>query len=165
MRDDSITLPTAPFRRRHRELLAGLDDVERVADRLFGFDQGVASQQLYSVIDFLQARLLTQVIAEGEALYPILERVVGSSEATELMRMERAELSSRVERLQNTVAEALDVWPDRQLAASIVAQIHSLVALIRLHCRKKSEVLFPILDSAITVDEVSVLFEGASGRQ
>lgn len=165
MRDDSITLPTAPFRRRHRELLAGLDDVERVADSLFGLNQGVASQQLYSVIDFLQARLLTQVIAEGETLYPILERVTDSSEAAELMRMEQAELSSRVERLQDTVAKALDVWPDRQLAASIVAQIHSLVALIRLHCRKKSEVLFPILDSAVTVDEASVLFEEASARQ
>jgi len=60
--------------------------------------------------------------------------------------------------MRESVTAALDDWSVEQ-AAMIAHQLSGLSSIILLHFRKEEEVLLPILDKTLTVEEAEALFE------
>lgn len=152
-------LPTDPIRTEHRELLPHIQELERASLEVAQWSQGVASDRLYHIIDFLKGHLLPHATAEEEILYPAIDEAVGSANATATMKIDHDEIAIRIEHLRETIVKALDLWPDGEQTAAIVRQLSVLHGVILLHFRKEEEVLLPILDSMLTIEEARALFE------
>ena len=152
-------LPTGPIRTEHRELLPHIEELDRAAIEVTHWNQEVASDRLTHIVDFLEGHLLPHAMAEEEILYPAVDEAMGIGNATATMKVDHSEISSRVEHLRATITEALDIWPDRERTAAIARQLSALHSIILLHFRKEEEVLLPVLDSALTIEEAEALFE------
>lgn len=152
-------LPTDPIRTEHQELLPHLAELERAATEAFAWRQEEASDRLHHIVDFLENHLLPHAAAEEEILYPAIDQAMGVPDATATMKVDHDEIATRVQRLRETVTTALDIWPDQSRVADIVRQLSALSAIIVLHFRKEEEVLLPVLDAALTVEEAEALFE------
>lgn len=153
------TRPTEPIRAEHRGLIPDVEAVDRAAIELAQWNQEAASDRLFHIIDFLEGHLLPHAAAEESVLYPAIDEAMGAANATATMRVDHDEIASRVQHLRETITKALEVWPDAERTAAVVRQLSALAAIILLHFRKEEEVLLPILDSKLTVDEAEALFE------
>lgn len=158
-RINMTTRPTEPIRTEHRGLIPDVEAVDRAAIELAQWNQEAASDRLFHIIDFLEGQLLPHAAAEESVMYPAIDEAMGAAIATATMRVDHDEIASRVKHLRETITKALDVWPDAERAAAVARQLSALAAIILLHFRKEEEVLLPILDSKLTVDEAEALFE------
>lgn len=153
------SLPTEPIREEHRELLPHLHELERAATEVTRWTSEVAFERLPPIVGFLQDHLLPHALAEDEILYPAVDQAMGVPNATETMRVDHDEITTRVRHLRATITAALAKWPDDENIAGIAHQLSALSGIILLHFRKEEEVLLPILDSVLTVEEAEALFE------
>lgn len=152
-------LPTEPIRREHRELLPTLEELEQAAVAVSDWSAEVAAERLHQIVDFLEHHLIPHAAAEEEVLYPAVDQLTGTVTATATMRVDHQEIASRTARLAATVAAALDGWPNDEQAGDIARQLSALAGIILLHFRKEEEVLLPILDSVLSLEEAEALFE------
>lgn len=152
-------LPTDPLRTEHRELLPHLEEMGKAAVEASQWSHDVASDRLFHLVDFLESHLLPHATAEEEILYPAVGEALGARGATATMSVDHDEIATRVKRLRETIPGALNEWPNGEPAAAIVRQLSALHSIILLHFRKEEEVLLPILDSVLSVDEARALFE------
>jgi len=152
--------PTEPIRAEHRDLAPHLQELDRVADELAEWSHETAAKRLHEILDFLEGHLLPHAAAEEEGLYPAIDRAMGVTNGTATMRVDHEDISARVRQLRVSVVEGLDVWPTGEHSAAIARQLSALSAIIMLHFRKEEEVLLPILDSAMSSEEVEALLAG-----
>jgi iron-sulfur cluster repair protein YtfE (RIC family) len=61
------------------------------------------------------------------------------------------------------VDQALEDWDNREMVATVSRQLAAISAIVELHFRKEEEVLLPILDEGLSVEEGHALFETAHG--
>ena len=151
------TLPTDPIRQEHLELIPHLQELASAAVEVGGWLQEVASDRLHHIIDFLSNPLLPHAAAEEEILYPAIDEALGAP-ATATMQVDHEEIATRVAKLSDRVGTALDVWPDSEQVSDISRQLSALAAIVTLHFRKEEEVLLPVLDTALSVEEAAALF-------
>jgi len=151
-------LPTDPIRREHRHLQPHLEELEAAATEVGQWDKAAASERLPHIVDFFETHLIPHARAEEEILYPAVDEAMRVPNATATMRVEHDEIAVRVGRLRESVNAALDDWSVEQ-AAMIAHQLSGLSSIILLHFRKEEEVLLPILDKTLTVEEAEALFE------
>lgn len=151
-------LPTEPIRREHRDLLPHLRHVEAAAAGVMEWDGVEARRRLPRIVEFLVGDLIPHAVAEDEVLYPAVDRVMGAA-GTATMRVDHVEIGERIERLASTVEGALVAWDDAGVTADLSRQLAGLAAIVLLHFRKEEEVLLPILDSGLTVEEAQALFD------
>lgn len=152
-------LPSDPIRTEHRDLLPHIAELDRASIEVTQWSHEVASDRLHHIVDFLESHLLPHATAEEEILYPAIDEAMGAANATATMKVDHDEIATKVAHLRQTITEALNIWPDAQLAAAIVRQLSALHSIILLHFRKEEEVLLPVLDSTLTIKEAKALFE------
>jgi iron-sulfur cluster repair protein YtfE (RIC family) len=157
-------LPTDPIRHEHMALIPHLQELERAAADVREWRKQAASDRLEHIIDFLSDHLLPHAAAEEEVLYPAIDEAMGAPGATATMKVDHEEIAARVTTLRATVGAALDTWPDPEQVGQLSRQLSALAAIILLHFRKEEEVLLPVLDAALTVEEARALFEGMDIR-
>ncbi len=153
-------LPTDPIRREHRELARHLEHLDTASARVTSMDADSAARLLPRLVSFLSGDLMSHARTEEEVLYPVVDRIAGAG-VTATMVADHVGIAERVETLANSVDKALGDWDDRDVVADVSRQLAAISAIVGLHFRKEEDVLLPILDGGLSVEEGHALLEAA----
>lgn len=158
-------LPTEPIREEHRQLAPHLGHIESAAVEVTRWTVEQAARRLPPILGFLRDDLLPHARTEEDLLYPEIDRIQGAA-TCDTMKVDHLAIGERIDLLDTTVDKALTDWDDPALVSEVSRQLAAISAIVSLHFRKEEEVLLPILDSGITVEEGHALFErmGHSGH-
>ena len=148
---------TEPLRREHQDLRPRVADLDTIADRLDDWNAGTPDD-LRTIVEFLRDHLVPHARAEEAELYPMVEQVMRAPGATSTMVADHVEIVRRIDELAETVG-AVGTGPASTAEATrLRSQLYGLSAVLRLHFDKEEEVLLPVLDAHMNVDEATQLF-------
>lgn len=142
----------------HRSLLAGIQELGRVADESVAASPEAIAAGIAESHRFLLERLIPHAAAEDDVLYPAVDRALGAPGATLTMSLDHRAVERYARELGRLAAES----PQRRSAAwaaSVRRVLYGLHAVLELHMAKEEEVYFPVLDSALTREQADRLFE------
>lgn len=154
-----MSRPTQPLRDEHRELLPQVEALRSTADMV----GDAAPSELLRAIDsahaFLTQHLIPHAQAEEDALYPAVQRVMGSREATATMSRDHAEVARLTDELAALRGEIAAAALTTGRARSLRRVLYGLHAVLRLHFVKEEEVYLPLLDAALTPEAAQSIFQ------
>ncbi len=158
----------------HRDIMAEVETLRRAVGELR--DDGdaalpIALPALRSVGRMMATRLLRHARKEDEALFPALERVMGTPDGpTAVMRQEHRAIHDRARLFRETLHELNQVEHPaivvggatlRSLAehggdaAALAETGEEIVSLLDLHFGKEEDILFPMAREILSDDEMA----------
>jgi iron-sulfur cluster repair protein YtfE (RIC family) len=154
-----MTALTQPLHDEHKELLPHVERIREVAERVCDGPISEIRSGVDESYDFLAHHLIAHAQAEDEALYPVVQKVLGSPLATKTMSRDHVEIIRYIVELA-TLKTGLNVKvltvPQAQ---SLQRVLYGLYALLKLHFAKEEEVYLPILDRELTLDSAREMFD------
>lgn len=153
-----VTL-TQPLRDEHKELLPYIELLQTVADSIGEAPIGSLRQGIDEAYEFLTHHLLPHAQAEEQALYPVVGRLMGASEATATMSRDHVEVSRLVEDLGSLRSDLVSEATSADQEKALRRVLYGLYAVVKLHFAKEEEVYLPILDTRLTPEEAARMFE------
>ncbi len=130
---------TRRFQDEHEAIRADIEELRATADSL-GFS---SPDDAIARVRRAHRALVTEVVpheqAEENELYPALDRVLGSHEATATMSRGHAEIAHQVRRLSQLLDDIGDEEPDDADIADLRALLYGLHAILRLHTTQEDE--------------------------
>jgi iron-sulfur cluster repair protein YtfE (RIC family) len=145
---------TQPLRDEHKELIPHIEQILEVADSLPEASLEQIRDGVKDVYEFLAYHLIPHAQAEEAALYPVVQKVLGSPEATKTMSRDHVEVGRYVDELAEL---QLDISQRKFKALQRV--LYGVYALVKVHFAKEEEVYLPILDERLSLDEAREMFE------
>lgn len=142
---------SALFRREHRTLLTGVDDVKAVADRLDWSDPGDARRDLERVRRFLIDRLLPHELTEERQLYPRLTSVSDGMDPTQPLIGAHREIERMVALLDRQVTNLPTDGPGPGDRLELRRLLYGLHAILRLHFAQEEELYLGLDDGTVGV--------------
>ena len=150
---------TQPLRDEHKELFPHVDRIRQVAEQIGIVPVEDTYRGLEEVYDFLANHLKPHAEAEDAALYPVVQRALGSSDATKTMSRDHVEVGTYISEL----ASLKDRLKDKKITPAQVTTLRRLLfgvyALVKVHFAKEEEIYLPILDHFLTPDAAQEMFE------
>jgi len=150
---------TQPLRDEHKELFPSVDRIRQVAELIGEAPIAEIRQGVEDVYDFLANHLKPHAEAEDAALYPVVQKVLGSPDATKTMSRDHVEVGRYIEELaslkENLGVAALTAEQTRSLRRVL----YSVYALVKVHFAKEEEVYLPILDQRLTPESAQEMFD------
>jgi len=111
------------------------------------------------IYDFLANHLKPHAEAEDAALYPVVQQVLGSPDATKTMSRDHVEVGRYIEELASLkMGLTGDVLSAEQITSSRRV-LFGVYALVKVHFAKEKEVYLPILDQRLTPESAKEMFE------
>jgi iron-sulfur cluster repair protein YtfE (RIC family) len=150
---------TQPLREEHKELFPSVDRIRFVAEIIGTAPIAEIRRGIDEVYDFLANHLKPHAEAEDAALYPVVQRVLGSPDATKTMSRDHVEVGRYIEELATLKNGLTDnpLTPDQVLSLHRV--LYGVYALVKVHFAKEEEVYLPILDERLTPEAAQEMFE------
>ncbi len=145
---------TQPLRDEHKELIPHIENILRVADSISDLPLEQVQDGVEEVYEFLAYHLLPHAQAEEAALYPAVQRALGSPNATRTMSHDHIEVGRYIEELAVLRRE---ISP-RQFKP-LLRVLYGVYALVKVHFAKEEEVYLPILEERLSIDQAKELFE------
>lgn len=145
---------TQPLRDEHKELIPHIDQILEVANSIPEASLEQIHNGVTEVYEFLAYHLIPHAQAEEAALYPAVQKVLGSSEATKTMSRDHVEVERYIEELAE-LRESISP----QNFKSLQRVLYGLYALIKVHFAKEEEVYLPILEQRLSPEEAREMFE------
>jgi iron-sulfur cluster repair protein YtfE (RIC family) len=149
---------TQPLRDEHKELYPEIETLRLAADGIDTVLCPAAREKIDQAYSFLAYHLLPHAQAEEKALYPVVQKVMGSPHGTATMSRDHAEvdrltveLASLRDQIRSTTLTPEQVFSFRGL-------LYGLYALVKLHFAKEEEVYLPLLDSQLQPEEAQAMF-------
>jgi heavy metal translocating P-type ATPase len=130
---------TSRFRDEHEVIRADIEELRATADSLGFGARSSALARAHRAYRLLADEIEPHEQAEERELYPALDRVLGSPEATATMSRAHAEISRQSRRLGQLLAEIGDGPPDDADIADLRAMLYGLHAVLRLHTATEDE--------------------------
>ena len=90
---------TQPLREEHKELFPHVDRIRQVAEMIGEAPVAEIRSGVEEVYDFLANHLKPHAQAEEAALYPVVQKVLGSPDATKTMSRDHVEVGLYIEEL------------------------------------------------------------------
>jgi iron-sulfur cluster repair protein YtfE (RIC family) len=154
-----MTTLTQPLRDEHKELLPHIESLRNAGLAV----HGTLSQTSIDLIDeayaFLTNHLLPHAHAEEVALYPVVQKVMGSPYGTATMSRDHVE----VERLTRELAMLREQVSATEIGAAKANELkrvlYGLYTLVKVHFAKEEEVYLPLLDASLTAEDARAMFE------
>ncbi|HWS24211.1 MAG TPA: hemerythrin domain-containing protein [Anaerolineales bacterium] len=153
-----MTLATQPLRDEHKDLYPHLESL-----KIAGISVHVSlTQSSLDLIDeayrFLSFHLLPHAFAEEAALYPMVQKVMGSPLATATMSRDHKE----VEKLTMELGELRSKLSVGEIGVNSANELKQLLfglyVLVKVHFAKEEEVYLPLLDAKLTVIEAQAMY-------
>src|SRR5512147_1480700 len=94
-----MTTLTQPLRDEHKELFPNVDHIRQVAEMIGDAPVTEIRRGVEEVYDFLANHLKPHAEAEDAALYPVVQQVLGSPDATKTMSRDHVEVGRYIEEL------------------------------------------------------------------
>ena len=150
---------TQPLRDEHKELFPSVDRIRFVAETIGEMPVSDIRRGVEEVYDFLADHLKPHAEAEDAALYPVVQRLLGSPDATKTMSRDHVEVGRYIEELA-TLKNGLtgDALTSEQVAA-LRRVLFGVYALLKVHFAKEEEVYLPILEQRLTPESAQEMFE------
>ena len=150
---------TQPLHDEHRELFPHVDRILQVAGTITEGKVPCLRNDLEEIYAFLAQHLLAHAQAEEAALYPVVQKAMGSPDATRTMSRDHIEVKSYVEELGTLKDGIRDESLTTTQAAELRRVLYGIYALLKLHFAKEEEVYLPILDQYLTAESARAMFE------
>lgn len=145
---------TQPLRDEHKELIPHIEKILEVADSIPEASLEEIRDGVKEVYEFLAYHLIPHAQAEDVALYPAVQKVLGSPDATRTMTRDHMEVGRYIEELAGL---------QQQLAPrnfkALQRVLYGLYALVKVHFAKEEEVYLPILEERLSSKEAKEMFE------
>src|SRR5512134_607062 len=145
---------TQPLRDEHKELIPHIERILEVANSIPEASLEQIRDGVQEVYEFLAYHLIPHAQAEDAALYPAVQKVLGSPDATKTMSRDHVEVGRYIEELAEL---QLDLAPRN--FKSLQRVLYGLYALVKVHFAKEEEVYLPILEERLTAEEAKKMFE------
>ncbi len=130
---------TRRFQSEHEAIRADLEELRAAADSL-GF---IAPDDAIARVRDVHQTLVTEVVphehAEEHELYPALDRVLGTHEATATMSRGHVEIAHQVRRLSQLLDDIGNGPPDDADVSDLRGLLYGLHAILRLHTTQEDE--------------------------
>ena len=150
---------TQPLRDEHKELYRQVENLRLAGDVVNESLTTLAHEKIEMAYDFLTHHLIPHAHAEDKALYPMVQKILGSAQATATMTRDHVEVGRLTQELGSLrVHKTLLSIPFDQ-AMALRRVLYGLYALIMLHFAKEEEIYLPLLDANLTVEEARTMFE------
>jgi iron-sulfur cluster repair protein YtfE (RIC family) len=145
---------TQPLRDEHKQLIPHIEKILEVADSIPEASLEQIRDGIKDVYEFLAYLLVPHAQAEDVALYPIVQKVLGSPDATRTMSRDHVEVERYIE-------ELAELWKglSSQNYKELQRVLYGLYALVKVHFAKEEEVYLPILEERLSPDEAKEMFE------
>ena len=154
-----MTALTQPLREEHKELFPSVDQIRSVAEMIGTAPIAEVRRGIEDVYDFLANHLKPHAEAEEAALYPVVQTVMGSPDATKTMSRDHVEVGRYIEELA-ALKNGLTGDPLTQdQILSLQRTLFGVYALVKVHFAKEEEVYLPILDERLTPEAAQEMFE------
>ena len=149
---------TQPLRDEHKELFPHVDRIRQVAELIGEAPIAEIRRGVEEVYDFLASHLKPHAEAEEAALYPVVQKVLGSPDATKTMSRDHVEVGFYIEELaslrNDLTGEALTTTQIKSLRRVLFG----VYGLVKVHFAKEEEVYLPILDQRLTPESAQEMF-------
>lgn len=150
---------TQPLRDEHKELFPHVDRICQVAELIGAVSIGEVRTGVEEVYDFLANHLKPHAEAEDAALYPVVQQMLGSPEATKTMSRDHVEVGRYIEELAVLKAELTGEPLMPAQATALRRVLFGVYGLVKVHFAKEEEVYLPILDKRLTPEAAQEMFE------
>lgn len=150
---------TQPLREEHKELFPSVDRIRQVAELIGEAPISEVRQGVEEVYDFLAYHLRPHAEAEDAALYPVVQKVLGSPDATRTMSRDHVEVGRYIEELASLKENLSDPALTSEQTQSLRRVLYGVYALVKVHFAKEEEVYLPILDQRLTPESAHEMFE------
>jgi heavy metal translocating P-type ATPase len=135
------------FRADHDRLWPLVAEIRHVADALDIEEPRHVRAQLEQLRTQLIEDLEPHELAEGTELYPVLDRLLGSAEATATMNRAHVEISHYIRRLDHLLDQLPDDGPDPADTAELRRILYGLHAIAELHFIQEEQGYFTLIDT------------------
>ncbi len=150
---------TQPLREEHKELFPQVDRIREVAELIGATTIADIRSGVDEVYDFLANHLKPHAEAEEAALYPVVQKVLGSPDATKTMTRDHVEVGHYIDELALLRNGLTDKALTAAQVASLLRVLYGVYALVKVHFAKEEEVYLPILDQRLTPESAQEMFE------
>ena len=154
-----MTTLTQPLRDEHKELFPHVDRIRQAAELIGEAPLTEVRRAVEEVYDFLAYHLKPHAEAEEAVLYPVVQQVLGSPDATRTMGRDHVEVGRYIEELASLKAELTDQPLTSAQANALRRALFGVYALLKIHFAKEEEVYLPILDRGLTPEAAQEMFE------
>ena len=145
---------TQPLRDEHKELIPHIEKILAVADSIPEAPLEQIHDGVKEVYEFLAYHLIPHAQAEDEALYPAVQKVLGSRDSTRTMSRDHLEVGHYITELAR-----LQQGLSPQNFKELQRVLYGLYALVKVHFAKEEEVYLPILEERMTPEEATKMFQ------
>lgn len=153
-----MTSLTQPLRDEHKELFPHIEALKLAGLSIHGTLNQASLDLINESYEFLTTHLLPHAQAEEAALYPAVQRVMGTQFGTATMSRDHVE----VERLTGELAQLRDQISGFEIGArqanELKRVLYGLYTLVKVHFAKEEEVYLPLLDANLTAGDAQALF-------
>lgn len=150
---------TQPLRDEHKELFPSVDRIRQVAELIGEASTDEIRDSVEDVYDFLANHLKPHAEAEDAALYPVVQKVLGSPDATKTMSRDHVEVGRYIEELASLKKNLGGATLTAEQIRSLRRVLYGVYALVKVHFAKEEEVYLPILDQRLTPEAAQEMFE------
>ncbi len=150
---------TQPLRDEHKELFPHVDRIRQVAELIGEVSVAEIRGGVDEVYDFLANHLKPHAEAEEAALYPVVQKALGSPGATKTMTRDHVEVGAYIEELASLRNGLTGEGLTAAQIKSLRRILYGVYALVKIHFAKEEEVYLPILDQYLTPESAQEMFE------
>ena len=150
---------TQPLRDEHKKLYRQVENFRLAGDVVNESLTTLAHEKIEQAYDFLTRQLLPHAQAEDKALYPVVQKVMGSPQVTATMTRDHVEISRLTQELGSLRVHKSQLSITFDQAMALRRVLYGLYALVKLHFAKEEEIYLPLLDSKLTAPEAQAMFE------
>ena len=145
---------TQPLRDEHKELIPHIEQILEVANSIPDVPLEQIRSGIKEVYEFLAHHLIPHAQAEDAALYPAVQKALGSPDATRTMSRDHMEVGRYIDELAELQKQ---LSPQKFKALQRV--LYGLYALVKVHFAKEEEVYLPLLEQRLSPQEAREMFE------
>ena len=154
-----MTTLTQPLRDEHKELFPSVDQIRQAAELIGDAPVAEIRRGVEEVYDFLAHHLKPHAEAEDAALYPVVQKVLGSPDATKTMSRDHVEVGRYIEELASLKKDIGGATLNAEQVKSLQRVLYGVYALVKIHFAKEEEIYLPILDQRLTPESAQEMFE------
>jgi len=149
---------TQPLRDEHKELYPHIESLKQAGLSVHGKLTQASLEKIDEAHSFLANHLLPHARAEEAALYPAVQKVMGSPHATATMSRDHVEVEKLTQELGELRATLHEGEVGSEKANELKRLLYGLYTLVKLHFAKEEEVYLPLLDANLSAEEAEALF-------
>ncbi len=150
---------TQPLRDEHAELLPHVESLRIAADAIGQSSPTELSAKVREAEEFLTGHLVPHAKAEEEALYPVVDTLLGAPGVTRTMSLDHEEVGRQTRLLGELRAKMAAGVLTRPQENELRMVLYGLSVLVKLHFHKEEEAYLPLLDQRLTQDAATRMFE------